>query len=96
MNSQYGRPEVKMYSGKSVRPNNATDDRDNFLTLNQTDSNQFTGPRSPDRIWSANGMRNIRSGDHEMSGMGMKNVHYHKESWYDDYVYNEVQRIQKK
>ncbi len=20
--------------------------------------------------------------------------HYHKETWYDDYVYNEVQRIQ--
>jgi len=95
-NSQYDRLEVEMYSGKSVRPNNATDDWDKFLTLNQTDINPFTGQKSPDRIWSADGTRSIRFGDHEMSGMGTKNFHYHKESWYDDYVYNEVQRIQKK
>ena len=83
-NSQYDRLEVEMYSGKSVRPNNATDDWDNFLTLNQTDINPFIGQRSPDRIWSADGTRSIRFGDHEMSGMGTKNFHYHKESWYDD------------
>ena len=27
---------------------------------------------------------------------GKMNFHYHRETWYDDYVYNEVQRIQPK
>lgn len=95
-NSQYDRLEVEVYSGKSVRSKNATDDWDSFLGPNQTDIDPRTGQKSLDRIWSADGTRSIRFGDHEMNGMGTKNFHYHKEIWYNDYVYNEVQRIQLK
>ena len=95
-NSQYDRLEVEVYSGKSVRPTNAVDDWDDFLGLDQTDVNPFTGEKSIDRIWSEDGTRSIRFDNHEMDGMGTRNFHYHKETWYDDYVYNEVQRIQQK
>lgn len=95
-NIQYDRLEVEVYSGKSVRPTNAVDDWDDFLGLDQTDVNPFTGEKSIDRIWSEDGTRSIRFGNHEMDGMGTRNFHYHKETWYDDYVYNEVQRIQQK
>ena len=95
-NSQYDRLEVEVYSGNSMRPKNATDDWDSFLGPNQTDIDPRTGQQSLDRIWSADGTRSIRFGDHEMGGMGTKNFHYHRETWYDDYVYNEVQRIQLK
>ena len=44
----------------------------------------------------ADGKRSIRFGEHEMGGMGTRRFHYHKETWYDDYVINEVQRIQKR
>ena len=74
-NSQYDRLEVETYSGKSVCPNTAVDDWNSFLGPNQTDINPFTGQRSPDRIWSADGTRSIRFGDHEMDGMGTKNFH---------------------
>jgi hypothetical protein len=95
-NSKYDRPEIETYSGKSVRPHNATDDWDNFLGPNQTDIDPFTGQKSPDRIWSSDGKRSIRFGEHEMNGMGSKNFHYHKETWYSDFVENIVQRIQRK
>ena len=93
-NSRYDRLEVEDYSGRSVRPKNATDDWDSFLGPNQTDIDPRTGQKSLDRIWSEDGTRSIRFGDHEMDGMGTKNFHYHRETWYSDYVYNEVQRIQ--
>lgn len=93
-NSQYDRLEVEFYSGKSVRPNNALDDWDNFLGPNQTDIDPFTGKKSLDRIWSSDGTKSIRFGDHEMSGIGTKRFHYHRETWYGEYVLNEVQRIQ--
>ena len=93
-NSQYDRLEVEVYSGNSMRPKNATDDWDSFLGSNQTDIDPRTGQQSLDRIWSEDGTRSIRFGDHEMGGMGTKNFHYHRETWYNDYVYNEVQRIQ--
>ena len=95
-NSLYDRLEVEVYSGKSVRPQNAIDDWNDFLGDNQTDINPFTGERSIDRIWSADGKRSIRFGEHEMAGMGTKRFHYHKETWYDDYVVNVVQRIQQR
>ena len=84
-----------MKSGKSVRSQNAVDDWDDFLGTNQTDINPFTGEKSADRIWSEDGNRSIRFGEHEMGSMGTTKSHYHKETWYDDYVVNELQRIQK-
>ena len=94
-NSQYDRLEVEIKSGKSVRSQNAVDDWDNFLGTNQTDIDPFTGEKSMDRIWSEDGNRSIRFGEHEMSSMGTTKFHYHKETWYDDYVVNELQRVQK-
>ena len=94
-NSQYDRLEVEVKSGKSVRSQNAVDDWDDFLGTNQTDINPFTGEKSADRIWSEDGNRSIRFGEHEMGSMGTTKSHYHKETWYDDYVVNELQRIQK-
>ncbi len=94
--SQYDRLEIEIKSGKSVRPQNAVDDWDEFLGSNQTNINPFTGEKSVDRIWSEDGKRSIRFGEHEMNSMGTRNFHYHKETWYDDYVINELQRIQKK
>ena len=96
VNSQYDRLEVEVYSGKAVRPCNATDDWDSFLGPNQTGSSPFTNNKSPDRIWSSDGTRSIRFGAHEMSGMGTKNFHYHKEIWHEDYIFNEVQRVQQR
>jgi len=93
-NSQYDRLEVERYSGKSMRPQNVIADWDDFLGPNQTDIDPRTGQKSLDRIWSEDGKRSIRFGKHEMDGMGTKNFHYHRETWYEDYVYNEVQRIQ--
>lgn len=54
-NSLYDRPEVEVYSGRSMRPKNATDDWDSFLGPNQTDIDPRTGQKSLDRIWSAEG-----------------------------------------
>lgn len=87
---------MEIKSGKSVRPQNVIDDWNQFLGENQTDINPFTGQKSLDRIWSADGKRSIRFGGHEMNSMGTKNFHYHKETWFDDYVLNELQRIQMK
>ena len=64
------------------------------LKVNKKFINPFTGQRSSDRIWSADGERSIRFGGHEMDSMGIKNFHYHRETWFDDYVLNELQRIQ--
>ena len=87
---------MEIKSGKSVRPQNVIDDGNQFLGENQTDINPFTGQKSSDRMWSADGKRSIRFGGHEMNSMGTKNFHYHKETWFDDYVLNELQRIQMK
>lgn len=94
LTSLYDRPQVEIKSGKSVRPQNTLDDWNEFLGENQTDINPFTGQQSLDRIWSADGKRSIRFGDHEMDSMGTRNFHYHKETWFDDYVLNELQRVQ--
>ncbi|MDD6071895.1 MAG: polymorphic toxin-type HINT domain-containing protein, partial [Clostridiales bacterium] len=95
-NSQYNRIEIEIKSGKAVRPQNALDDWDDFLGPNQTDIDPFTGKKSKDRIWSEDGKRSIRFGEHEMESMGTARFHYHKETWYDGYVINELQRIQKR
>jgi len=48
-----------------------------------------------DRIWSEDGKRSIRFGEHEMNSINTAKFHYHKETWYEEYVINELQRIQK-
>ena len=94
-NSQYDRLEIEIKSGKAVRPQNAVNDWDDFLGPNQTDIDPFSGQKSQDRIWSEDGKRSIRFGEHEMDSMGTARFHYHKETWYEDYTINELQRVQK-
>lgn len=74
-----------------MRPKDVLDDWDDFLGPNQTGIDPRTGGVDVDRIWSSDGERSIRFGNHEMGG---RKLHYHKESWYDGYVLNELQRIQ--
>lgn len=95
-NSQYDRIEIEIKSGKAVRPQNAIDDWNDFLGPNQTNIDPFTNIKSADRIWSADGRRSIRFGEHEMDSMNTARFHYHKETWYDGYVINELQRVQRR
>jgi len=89
----YDRPENETKSGKSVKDTEATDDWDDFLGSNQTNIDPRDGDSDPDRIWSSDGKRSIRYGDHEMDSSPRKH-HYHKETWHKDRVDNELQRIQ--
>ncbi|MBU2714247.1 HINT domain-containing protein, partial [Zooshikella harenae] len=88
----YDRPEIETKSGKAVKQKNATDEWDNFLGDKQTNIDPRDGLPDPDRIWSADGKRSIRFGDHEMNSKPNK-LHYHQETWHDDKVENVLQRI---
>ncbi len=88
----YDRPEVETKSGKAVKQKNATDEWDNFLGDKQTNIDPRDGLPDPDRIWSADGKRSIRFGEHEMNSKPNK-LHYHQETWHDDKVENVLQRI---
>ena len=68
----------------------------NFLGSDQTDIDPFTGKKSMDRIWSADGKRSIRMSKHEMDSVGTRKAHYHMETWYDGWVWNRIQRVQMK
>ncbi|WP_444897336.1 polymorphic toxin-type HINT domain-containing protein [Microbulbifer sp. SSSA005] len=89
---EYDRPEVETKSGKAVKQKNATNEWDNFLGDKQTNIDPRDGLPDPDRIWSADGERSIRFGDHEMNSKPNK-LHYHQETWHDDKVENVLQRI---
>ena len=89
----YDRPEIETKSGTAVKDTEVTDDWDEFLGPDQTNIDPRDGLADPDRIWSADGKRSIRYGDHEMDSKPSKH-HYHKETWEDDAVHNELQRIQ--
>jgi RHS repeat-associated protein len=88
----YDRPEVETKSGKAVKQKNATDEWDNFLGENQTNIDPRDGMPDPDRIWSADGKRSIRFGQHEMNS-SPKKLHYHQETWHANKVENVLQRI---
>jgi RHS repeat-associated protein len=72
-------------------------DWNSFLGENQTNINPATGKIDPNRIFSADGSRGIRFGNHEMNSPG-RLQHYHRETWtYDSKtstwnVTNELQR----
>jgi hypothetical protein len=89
----YDRPEVETKSGSAVRETEATDDWDDFLGPGQTDIDPRDGVPDPDRIWSEDGTRSIRYGDHEMNSTPNKH-HYHRETWHADHVNNVLQRVQ--
>lgn len=87
----YDRPEIETKSGKAVKESEVTKDWDDFLGQKQTKVDPRDGLPDPDRIWSADGQRSIRYGDHEMGSKPSKQ-HYHRETWYDTHVDNDLQR----
>ena len=90
----YDRPEIETKSGKAVKQKDATDQWDEFLGPNQTNIDPRDGLPYADRIWSADGKRSIRFGEHEMNSKPNK-LHYHQETWHSDKVENVLQRIPK-
>ena len=89
----YDRQQTEVRSGVAVTDRRATDDWDEFLGPAQTNIDPRDGMPDPDRIWSEDGTRSIRFGDHEMNGTP-NNTHYHRETWTDEEVHNELQRVQ--
>ena len=93
---KYG-DEVKLPN--QIKANDAVDAWDEFLGPNQTSYNRFTGANDANRIFSADGTRSIRFGDHEMRSLGTTKAHFHYENWrYDPlsntvYVENILQRL---
>lgn len=88
----YDRPEIETKSGVAVKQKDATDKWDDFLGPDQTNIDPRDGLQDPDRIWSADGKRSIRFGDHEINSKPNK-MHYHQETWHDDRVENVLQRV---
>ena len=90
-------PEVK--APNTIKSSDVTNSWDDFLGSNQTNINPRTGQLDPNRIFSADGTRSIRFGNHEMSSMGTPKSHYHIETWTCDAatdtmtVTNTLQRI---
>jgi len=80
--------EVKAPTQISMR--NATDVWDDYLGPNQTSYNRFTGKYDADRIFSEDGTRSIRFGNHEMNSIGANSAHFHFEIWGYDPVDNTV------
>jgi len=69
------------YSPNPLRPTTATDRWDDFLGDEATSDVGPNGVQYPDRIFSSDGMRSIRYGNHEMD-----NSHFHEETWMYDPV----------
>jgi hypothetical protein len=82
-------------SGKAVRQKDVLNDWNNFLGPDQTNIDPRDGLPDPDRIWSADGKRSIRFGDHETGNPNPNRWHYHKETWYPNFVEYILQRVQK-
>lgn len=82
-----------------IRTSDALDSWDEFLGEGQTNYNKLTGVTETDRIFSADGTRSIRFGNHEMDSLGTSKAHFHYEVWeYDPfsdtvYVTNTIQRM---
>ncbi len=89
--------EVKLPT--QISASNAVDKWDEFLGPNQTNINKFTGEVDSNRIFSADGSKRIRFGNHEMNSLGTPKAHFHYETW--DFnpinntvtVFNELQRL---
>ena len=66
---------------KPIKPAAALDEWNNFLGPGtHTNIHPRTGAPDPSRIISADGMRSIRYGNHEMGSKPTKH-HYHEETW---------------
>jgi RHS repeat-associated protein len=92
---RYDRPAFEEETGRAVREKDATNDWDDFLGPDQTNIDPRDGLPDADRIWSADGKRSIRYGEHEYKDRKPGKHHYHKETWYPDKVVHTKQNIQK-
>jgi hypothetical protein len=88
-------PFQEIPSGTAVRQKNVLNDWNNFLGSNQTNIDPRDGLVDPDRIWSADGQRSIRFGDHETGNSNPNRWHYHKETWSPNFILNVRQRVQR-
>ena len=92
-------PEIK--SPNQVKMRDVTNYWDDYLGSNQTNIHPRTGLVDNDRIFSADGTRSIRFGNHEMNSMGTTKFHFHQEEWKYDSVndvmeyFNTLVRIKK-
>ena len=69
-----------------MKASDVTNYWDNYLGSNQTNINPRTGLIDNDRIFSADGTKSIRFGNHEMNSMGTTKFHFHQEEWKYDSV----------
>ena len=77
-------PEIK--SPNQVKMSDVTNYWDDYLGSNQTNIYPRTGLVDNDRIFSADGTKSIRFGNHEMDSMGTTKFHFHLEEWKYDPV----------
>jgi RHS repeat-associated protein len=96
---QYRRLEIEVRDGRALKPSGVTDEMNRFLREGPHSSvDPRTGQPSPDRIFSADGTRSVRYGEHEMTS-GPSRQHYHEEVWghYNDtgqpVVFNNLRRF---
>ena len=82
-------PEVK--APTQVKASEVTNYWDNYLGTNQTSINPIKGTIDNDRIFSSDGSKSIRFGNHEMNELGSTKAHFHQESWVFDSINNTVE-----
>ena len=82
-----------------MKATDAVDAWDDFLGPNQTSYNPYKGTNDPDRIFSTDGSKSIRFGNHEMREWRTSKAHFHFETWVYDASsntvnwYNTIQRL---
>jgi hypothetical protein len=67
-----------------IREIDAVDSWDQYLGTNTTNVNPISGVTDNNRIFSADGTRSIRFGNHEMGSLGTNSSHFHYETWIPD------------
>lgn len=72
-------PEVK--APRAIKSSEVTKRWEEYLGPNTTNINPRTGKVDPYRIFSADGTRSVRFGNHEMNSSGKPKYHYHEETW---------------
>ena len=94
-----GMMEIETRDRVPLGPNQVVDEMNQFLgPVPHSDINPQTGVRDMNRIFSADGQRSIRYGQHEMSSRPTRQ-HYHEETWgvFNDtgepVVYNRLRRF---
>jgi len=75
-------PEIKIST--QIKADDALSAWDDYLGPGQTNYNRFSGEYDMNRIFSADGTKSIRFGNHEMESLGTTKAHFHYEEW----IYN--------